>query len=293
MRPAITLFITLAVIAAMLALVGVVFGYLDKARTKAEDKAALIEANLLYADVVAAVDKFVGKKPTVGRLKNIYNIPLVVREKKGPFNVMAACAPAHALVPITWFASKGGAKRQANRSMANLVFDAIVVRQRLKNSTLLKEMLVKALDTTQIINFGTEGRLSRAKGYFGYGDFKKVIDEYAVKKGDNKVYDIDWKRYFAFGRDFKAIDGNFLSAKLIAIIFGIDEQIVSEDFKSGNLKAFLTANGADIDLYNTALFAKGAVAAMRCSVNYSFGKGSYAFDFDYINGKVEGFEFLQ
>ena len=293
MRPAITLFITLAVIAAMLALMGVIFSYLEQARSKAEDKVALIEANLLYADVVKAVDKYVGKKPSVGTLKNIYNIPIAVHEKRGPFSILAACTPAHAAVPITWLSTKGGAKRERQNTLANVVFDDIALHSRLKDANRLKDMLVTAIDSKEIINFGERGRLKRQENYFGWSDFRKVLDSYAIKEDDNRVYKINWNYYFAFGREYKAIDGNFLSSKLISIIFGIDEQIVNEDFKSGELKAFLEENGADMELYKTPLFAKGPVVAMQCSVNYSFGKGSYSFRFNYIDGKVEDFEFVQ
>jgi hypothetical protein len=293
MRPAITLFITLAVIAAMLVLVGVIFSYLGEARSKAEDKVALIEANLLYADVIKAVDKYVGKKPSVGTLKNIYDIPLSVREKKGPFNVLAACTPAHAAVPITWLATNGGAKRESQNSMANLVFDDMALEYRLKDANSLKELLVDALNSKEVLNFGETARLQRQSHYFSWRDFRKVLDAYAIKEDDNSVYNVNWNYYFAFGREFKEIDGNFLSSKLISIIFGIDEQVVAEDFKSGHLKAFLEENGADVELYKTPLFAKGAVVALQCSVNYSFGKGSYSFKFNYIDGKVESFEFLQ
>ncbi len=293
MRPAITLFITLAVIAAMFVLMGVIFSYLEQARSKAEDKVALIEANLLYADVIGAVDKYVGKKPTVGTLKNIYDIPLSVREKKGPFNVLAACTPADAAVPITWFETTGGAKRESRITIANQVFDEIALEYRFKDPNRLKDMLIKALDSKEVVNFNTKGRLQRQKHYFGLSDFKKLLNSYSIAEGDTRVYNVNWSYYFAFGREFKAIDGNFLSSKLIAIIFGIDEQIVNEDFKSGHLKKFLEENGADVALYKSELFAKGAVVAMQCSVNYSFGKGSYSFRFNYNNGKVEGFEFIQ
>ncbi len=293
MRPAITLFITLAVIAAMLALMGVIFSYLEQARSKAEDKVALIEANLLYADVVKAVDKYVGKKPTVGTLKNIYDIPISVREKKGPFNILAACTPAHAAVPITWLSTRGGAKRERQNSLANLVFDEIALQFRLKDANKLRDMLVASIDSKEVVNFDQKSRLKRQADYFSWSDFRKVLDSYAIKEGDSKVYSVNWNYYYSFGREFKAIDGNFLSSKLISIIFGIDEQIVNEDFKSGHLKSFLIENGADIELYKTPLFAKGAVVAMQCSVNYSFGKGSYSFRFNYIDGKVEDFEFLQ
>ena len=293
MRPAITLFITLAVIAAMLALMGVIFSYLGEARSKAEDKVALIEANLLYADVVKALNKYVGKKPTVGTLKNIYDIPISVREKKGPFNILAACTPAHAAVPITWLSTRGGAKRERQNSLANLVFDEVALEYRFKDANRLKDMLIASIDSREVVNFGQKGRLQRQRDYFSWSDFRKVLDSYAMKEGDSKVYSVNWNYYYSFGKEYSAIDGNFLSSKLISIIFGIDEQIVNEDFKSGHLKAFLEENGADMELYKTPLFAKGAVVAMQCSVNYSFGKGSYSFRFNYIDGKVEDFEFLQ
>jgi len=293
MRPAITLFITLAVIAAMLALMGIVFSYLEQARSKAEDKVALIEADLLYADVVKAVDKYVGKHPSIGTLKNIYDIPISVREKKGPFNILAACTPAHAAVPITWFSTKGGAKREEQNSLANLVFDDIALKHRFKDANRLRDMLIESIDSKEVVNFGEKARLQRQKEYFAWSDFRKVLDSYAIKEGDNKVYSVNWNYYFAFGREYKAIDGNFLSSKLISIIFGIDEQIVNEDFKSGHLKRFLEENGADMEFYKSPIFAKGAVVAMQCSVNYSFGKGSYSFKFNYIDGKVEDFEFAQ
>jgi len=293
MRPAITLFITLAVIVAMLALVGITFGYLSKAREKAEDKAALIESNLIYADAANAVSKFVGKKPSIGTLKNIYKIPLAVNEKKGPFRLLVACSPARAAIPITWLREDGGAKREQMFSLASAIFEDIALRNRFKDPNLLKNMLAEAIANKNSVNFGESARLKKAKEYFGWVDFLKVLDNYYIKEGDGNIYKPNWRNYFSFGKEYKAIDGNFLSAKLIAIIFNIDEQIVKEDFKSGYLKRFIIENGLDIELYNSKIFAKSAVVALTCNANYSFGKGSYGFKFNYIDGKVEGFEFIQ
>jgi len=293
MRPAITLFITLAVVVAMLALISVTFGYLSKAREKAQDKAALIEANLIYTDVSNAVGRYVGKKPSIGTLKNIYNIPITIKESKGPFNLLAACTPAHAAVPITWFSVKDGAKSESRLNIASLILENIGTQQRFKDTERLKDMIIKAVDSKYITNFGKEARLKKRASYLGWIEFKKILDDYYLKENDSKVFTVNWKQYFSFGNYYKEIDGNFLSSKLIAIIFGIDENIVAEDFKSGNLKSFLLNNGADMELYNSNLFAKKAVVAMSCNANYSFGKGSYSLKFKYINGKVEGFEFNQ
>ncbi len=290
-KPAITLFITLAVIAAMLALVGVVFKYLTDARAKAQDKSALIEANLIYTDARSTLEKFLGKKPSVGTLKNIYKIPLNVQTKKGDFNLLVACAPTHAAIPITWFKNKGS-KNQDRFNLANYVLDDIALKFQLKDGSKLSQMLTQALNSAQSFEFGKFARLQRAKNFFSYGQFLKILRQYSLEEDDSNVFKVNWKSYFSFGQDYKAIDGEFLSAKLISIIFNIDEQIVQEDFKSGELERFLYRNGADLALYKSPLFAKGAVAAMRCSASYTFGSRSYSISFEYNEGKVGNFEFL-
>ena len=294
MRPAITLFITLAIVAAMLALVGITFGYLSKARSKAQDKAALIEANLIYADVSNAVSKFVGKNPSTGILKNIYSIPITIKEKKGPFSLLAACTPAHAAIPITWLKEASSSKEASDREfVAGTVLDNIALEYRIKDPQKLKGLISKALESQNSFIFGVEGRLKRKKDYLSYSEFKAILNQYALSEDDMNVYKVNWKNYYSFGESYKEIDGNFLSSKLISIIFGIDERIVQEDFKSGDLKGFLLNNGADMALYNSKLFAKKPVVAMSCSATYTFGKGSYSLKLRYINGKVEGFEFIK
>jgi len=292
-RPAITLFITLAVIVAMLALVTIVFGYLSEARSKAQDKAALIQANVIYADSVDTLKGFIGKKPTINILKNIYTIPLTVQEEKGSFSMIIACAPTNAAVPITWLTQKGGAKEQDRFNLALRVFEDITVKADLREPSTLLDLISKTVDSQNEISFGTKSRLNRPKKYLGYDEFKKILNEYRLKTNDDKVYKVHWNLYFSFGAWYSEIDGNFLSSKLISIIFGIDEQIVQEDFKSGELKKFLEDNGADIDLYNSDMFAKTAVSAMKCTINYTFSKGNYSFSFKYNNGKVDSFEFVQ
>ena len=292
-RPAITLFITLAVIVALLALIGVVFSYLSEARAKAQDKSALIEANLIYADVSSAVSKYVGKQPSIGTLKNIYTIPITIKESKGPFSLLAACTAARAAVPITWLATNGGSNMQGRYNIASAIIEDVGVKERLKDTEKLKTMISDVLDSKYLYNFGKEGRIKRRKDYLSWVEFKKILDDYYLKEDDANVYKVDWKSYFAFGQGYKEIDGNFLSSKLISIIFGIDEKIVEEDFKSGHLKQFLYDNGADMELYKSDIFAKKAVVAMECSASYTFGKGNYSLKFRYINGKVEGFEFVQ
>jgi hypothetical protein len=292
-RPAITLFITLAVIVAMLSLVAIVFSYLSEARSKAQDKAALIQANVIYADAVDTLKRFIGKKPTKNILNNIYTIPLTVSQERGSFNMLTACAPFHAAIPITWFSQKDGANAQERLNLANRIFEEITTQARLREPETLLRLITEAVDAREDIAFGKEARLKKAKKYLSYRGFQKILSEYRLRSDDDRVYSISWNSYFSFGQDYSAIDGDFMSAKLISSIFAIDEQIVQEDFKSGHLKEFLANNGADMELYKSPLFAKEPQVAMKCTTSYTFGKGNYSFSFKYINGKVESFEFVQ
>ena len=292
-RPAITLFITLAVIVAMLSLVAIVFGYLSEARAKAQDKAALIQGNVIYADAVDTLKRFIGKKPSTNILKNIYNIPLTVAQENGSFNMLIACSPSHAAIPITWFSQKGGAKEQDRLNLANFVFEEITTQARVREPETLLRLISDYLDSRESVEFNKKSRLAKRSNYLSYNGFKNILTEYRLETDDNRVYKIHWNLYFSFGEDYRAIDGNFMSSKLISTIFAIDEQIVQEDFKSGDLKSFLLNNGADMALYNSPLFAKEADVAMKCSASYTFAKGNYSFSFKYNNGKVDSFEFVQ
>jgi len=291
-RSAITLFITLAVIVALLALVGIVFSYLSQARAKAQDKAALIQANILYADASDTLVKFLGKKPSNGTLKRIYSVPLAVKESKGDFNMMIACAPSHAAIPIVWL-KEPTSKTQDEFNVASVVYDDIVLHADIKDPQFLLSLIQDRLSSKNRIIFGREGRLKQDSNYLSRESFNKILVEYQLQKGDSNVFKAKWDAFFAFGQGYKAIDSNYLSSKAVSVLFDIDEQIVNEGFTDNNLKKFLYENGADMQFFNSKVFAKGVVSAMKCSVNYKFGKGAYGFSFNYTNGKVHGFEFTK
>jgi len=289
-RNAITLFITLAVIVALLALVGIVFGYLSKARAKAQDKAALIQANVIYADASNTLAKYLGKKPSNGILKQIYSIPVAIKESKGSFNMMLACAPSHAAVPIVWL-KEPTAKSQDKFSVASILFDKIALEANIKDPQYLLKLIQDAIASKQQIKFGVESRLQRRENFLSYSNFLAILNEYNLQKGDANVYKARWRDFYSFGEGYEKIDSNYLSADLVSYLFDIDKQIVQEGFTDNNLKKFLYDNGADMELFNSKVFSKGVVVAMRCTINYAFGKGYYSFDFDYTKGKVHGFEF--
>jgi len=95
------------------------------------------------------------------------------------------------------------------------------------------------------------------------------------------------------------IDSDFIAPEVLSAIFDIDLRLVqgNDGFERGDsLKNYLEENGLDMQLYNLKppkeIFAKKhQIDAMSCSMGYSFRDGRYSFGFDYINKRVENFEF--
>ncbi len=289
-RKGITLFITLAIVTALLALLAVVFKSLSTAREKALDKAALIQADLIYADSASALKSFLGTKPSLTTLKNLYNIPLRVEAQKEDFNLLLGCAPLVSAIPIQWLVYPSSGKNQDYIDLANKVFETINNIYQIKEPGRLQEMLEKAINSKEKVYFNQKGRLKRSK-YFSYRSFREVLIDYMLKSDDDSVLNIPWKNYFVFGKEFKTIDANFLTPEVVSALFDIELQIVKENFTPGKLESFLNEYGGDLELYKLKLFAKNGLVAMRCQISYNFAEKNYWISFDYIDGKVDNFEF--
>jgi len=300
MRRGVTLFITLAVIAAMLGLVGIVFTYLETARSKAEVKASFIQGNLLYADAKSAIRRLLGKTPKNGTYKTFYTAPLTIATENGEFGAMVHCSPLADRPNIAWLGMDGRRNRQAHFEIAEKLFEALTDKANLKDPAMLHDKLIEALKHTKQMRFNILSNINKKKGTISSREFQSILDAYRYEADDPKVYTVPWKTYFAFGTDLGKIDSNFIRPEVLAEIFDINLRLIQGDdgFKMGDsLKTFLDTNGLDTSWYDLKppreVFAKKQpVDAMQCSVNYGFRDGQYAFRFAYINKRVDHFEFL-
>ncbi len=300
MRRGVTLFVTLAIIAAMLGLVGVVFTYLESARSKAEFKASLIQGDLLYADTKAAIRRFQGPSPKNSAYKRIYETPLPIATLNGEFGMMVHCSPIADRPNIAWLGLGNDRKHPIHFAVAEKIYDHLLQKVDLKNPTLLYEMITDALKNKRLKRFNILSNINKKKGTITYREFQQVLDAYRFEADDKRVYSIPWRKWFAFGTDLRRIDSNFIRLDVLSVLFDIDMQLIrgSDGFERGDsLKQFLEANGLDTEWYNATgdkevFVKKHPVDAMRCTVNYSFRDGRYALAFDYINKRVENFEYL-
>ncbi len=298
MRSGVTLFITLSVIASMLALLGIVFTYLEKARSEAEVKASLIQGDILYADVRSALRRLTGKTPKTSTYKQIYQMPLAVATRNGEFGAMIQCSPIADRPNIAWLGDDGNTARQGHFEIAEKVFDFLTDRANLRNPSDLHDRILEALKRTRIKRFNIVTNINKKKGTISLREFQAILDEYRYHNGDDKASSIPWQTYFAFGEDLGMMDSSFIQPKVLSVVFDIDMHLIqgADGFQMGDaLKTFLETNGLDTTWYDLkppkAVFAKERpVDAMRCTVTYSFREGQYAFRFDFIKKRVVNFE---
>ena len=243
MRPAITLLITLSVIATMIALMGVMFKYLDVARGKAEVKASMIQANLLSADMGQMLRQILGKKPSKSTMKTLFETPLGLSAQSGEFAMTIACTPLANRVNITWLGLEGVGKKQKAFSLAQSLFEMLTDQVNLRDAALLREKILAELKQTNSMVFGVSSRINKKKGIISFKKFQEILDDYRYEADDIRVYRIPWQKYFSFGISEQKIDGDFISPELLAFLYDVEIDVVQEDFEMGALDHFLTEIG--------------------------------------------------
>jgi len=304
MRSGVTLFITLSIIAAMLALLGVVFKYLETVRGEAEIKASLIQGNILYADTRSAIRRLLGKTPKNNTYKTFYTTPLAVASENGEFGAMIHCSPIADRPNIAWLGMDGDSNHPYHFEIAEKIYEAITDKADLRNPSALHRMILDALKEKKLMRFNILSNINKKKGTISLREFQSILDAYRYESDDKKVYSIPWQSWFAFGEDMGKLDSNFIRPEVLAEIFDIDLRLVQGEsgFALGDsLEDFLEENGLDKTLYDWKrtsggktyeLFAKKhPVDAMECMISYAFRDGQYAFRFGYINKRVVNFEF--
>jgi len=292
MRPAITLLITLSVIATMIALMGVMFKYLDIARSKAEIKASMIQANLLSADIVTLLRQTLGKSPSKSTMKTLFETPLGLSAENGEFSMGISCRPLADRVNILWLGLGDTSSREKEFSLAQSLFEMLTDKANLRNAALLKEKVLAALKQDTGTTFGIPSRINKKKGIISFKKFRQILDDYRYEADDDRVYRIRWQKYFSFGIREQKIEGDFISPELLAFLYDVDITVVQEDFEMGELNRFLSEIGESRAAYRWLFSeAKKPLPLVQCSASYRFRKGNYGFVFKYIDKRIEGFEF--
>ncbi len=294
MRPAVTLLITLSVIASMLALVGVLFQYLDTVRTKSSAKSALIEANLLANSFVKLINQNIGKRPKVDILKQLYAIPLVIKMQDGDMRASIQCVPIANRINIAWLTKDGDKNMQRHYEVAMNMLEYLLERADVQDKEQFISMLMDALAGNSK-RFNISINIREKKGIITKPQFERIVSDYAFANDDKSIMSINWEEYFMFGysaEEIKVLDAEFATDGVLAHLLQVDLSVVKDTFIPGSLNKFLSDIGIEESEYKW-LFAKNGVYAMACGSQFVYQEHQYAIAFELYRGHMKGFEFAQ
>ena len=288
-RQGFALILTLAVLTVIIALTGVLIGYLDTARRDASSTKAIIQANLYFTDVKKIISKFKDKKALYSTL---YLTPIPLQSEDGRFSLMLACRPTDNGININWLGMSNISVMQAQYNVARKVFEAIMQQYEVRDPSLLEEMILEAINGSQREE---QSRLRYKNGMISYQQFEQLLSRYQFESDDENIGKIPWKKYFVFSPASKLpadnlIAGDYLSVELLSILFDIDKEMVKSEWveAEGALKTFLSSQGIP---YDKALFSKQFINRSQCEVIYSYGEDRFMFSFIDKEGEVKDFEF--
>jgi len=287
------LILTLSALTVIIALTAVLISYLDEARKDSSASKAMIQADLYYADIKKVFKGFKEKKSLYTVL---YLSPIPLISPDGRFSVILACKPVSNAVNINWLGVANDANMSSRYDAAQKVFETIVQSYNLEDATKLETLLFEEIGGKNKLLIREQSRLPQKNGIITYKQFTDILDRYQYESDDAKVGSVPWDKYFVFNPVSKdpeenLIDGNYISAELLAVLFDIDLASVKDEWVEGaiELKAFVENMGGS---YEQTLYAKDFLPQSRCEVQYDYEGERFAFGFEDIEGEVKHFEFL-
>ncbi len=286
------LILTLSVLTVIIALTAVLIGYVDEARKDSSSSKAMIQGNLYYADIKKIFKGFKEKKALYNML---YLSPIPFASPDGRFSVIVACKPLSAGVNINWLAYGNESNMSAQYDAVQKVFESIVQNYDIEDASRLEELFLEEIGVKRKYVQKEQSRLRQKNGIISLKQFTDILDRYQREADDAKIGKVPWGKYFVFNTISKdpqenLIDGDHISAELIAVLFDIDFSTVKEEWIEGvELKTFISNMGAT---YDEKLYAKEFLEQSICDIEYDYEGERFSFRFEDIDGEVKHFEFF-
>ena len=286
------LIITLSALTVIIALSAVLVNYLDEARRDASTAKAMIQGNLYYTDIKKIFKGF-KEKETLYSTLYLSPIPFVSDDTR--FSVMVSCEPLSNGVNINWLAMGNEANMTLQYEASQKVFEGIAASYELEDALKLQELLLEEIGQGQKYVQKEQSRLRQKNGIISVKQFRDILDRYQREADDRNIALVPWEKFFVFNAVSKepgenVIDGNYISAELISLLFDIDIESVQEEWMAGSeLKTFVTGLSGE---YNEKLFAKEFLSQSQCEIAYDYEGSRFRFGFVDIEGEVKNFAFF-
>jgi len=295
MRKGFALLLTMSILGIVISLSAVLVDYMSTAKQRSTYTQALIQGDMLYADIITVLKKSKKYKETLYKI--LYTTPVPFNMENGKFDVLLKCKPLANGVNINWLSYGNSSKTQSQYNTVQRVMDYLAQAYNIVDIALLEDMIVAKINNSQedIETKGLLYRLQDKKYILSYKDFEEILFKYSQEENDKSILRIPWEKYFVFNKLYKddtqnIIDGNYISAELISALFGIDIAAVREDWVVGesSLNTFLNNNGVEFD---NKLFSSKFYPQTQCEVYYSYMGDRFKFTFNDIEDEVKDFEF--
>ena len=286
------LIITLSALTVIIALSAILIAYVDEARKDSSASKAMIQGNLYYADIKKIFKGFKEKKVLYNTL---YLSPIPFSSPDGRFSVIVKCKPLSSGVNINWLAYGYESNMSLQYDVTQKVFESITQNYNIEEASKLEEMLLEEIGGKKKYVQKEQGRLRQRNGIISSKQFADILDRYQREADDVEVGKVPWEKYFVFNEVSKSpeenlIDGDHISAELLAVLFDIDLATVKEEWEEGvELKTFLSNMGVT---YDAKLYAKEFLAQSICDIDYDYEGERFSFRFEDIDGEVKYFEFF-
>ena len=294
-KQGIALFITLMVIASIMSIIAVSFSYLEKVQKDAGKTSAMIQGDLLYNNTVEILKRFFpAGSNNSDKLELLYTTPLPLNEPKSGFSLTISCQPLMKGVPISWLDKSFTQKVPEKTDLAKRVLENIIEQYEIEDPNQLEELIIQSISAKSLENEDFKPRIRVKKGIVSKEQFNRIITNYLFIADDTKVLTVPWEKYFTFTTidNRTKIDGVYLSTEFISVAFDIPIEIVQESWNPQDMTLieFLKQNGV-LDPINKNIYSNKALNAMHCETTYAYKKSQYGFNFNYIEGRSENFEF--
>jgi hypothetical protein len=288
MRKGFALLITLSVLAVLMALTGVLLGYFGEVRKDAMRTNALIQGDLYYTDIKKIIKSFKDKKTLYATL---YSMPVPLTSPDNRFNVILKCHPLASGVNINWLAYEDNNTMVEQYNAVEKVFEGLAQKNNFVDPERLKELIIEEIGSQKNKFIRKDDtRLLQKNGIISFKQFKQVLERYQYEADDPKISEVDWKKFFFFSKNIDIVDGDYLSAELISLLFDIDIETVKDGWVEGEtkLKDFVQKNGG---VYTPKLYTEEFLEEVKCDIQYTYRDERYAFTFIDSQGEVKDFEF--
>lgn len=279
LRSGVVLFITLATIISITALLMATFIYINKMQLENQKLNAYIQSILYYKQAPKLIANMLSKSNN-----NLISQDLIVVDDG---KLEMSCLPLVDAVPVEWLDVQKQESNPVQYKTATHILDMVSSIYNISNPRLLLDMIQQRLSSNHI----SQNRLiSSSKKTI---DIKKIVNDYCHKADDFKSCDIEWDKFFSPYTADK-LSANYISDELLTVWFQIPLEVVKQKRnRADGLLPFIDNNGGNKSYYDETLLGINNTEKLKCQGRFNYVDDEYKFLFLYRNKKVMNFEFIK